>query len=160
MEFSHHAESWVLVSFILFVSLLIYLKVPKILMRLLDEHSFKVKGQLDEARKLREEAAAMLADYKKKQAEAEQQAADIVASAKAEAEQFVTDSRQKMAETLDRRTKQAMQKIAQAEAAATKDVRARATDLAIAAASNVMAAQKGNAKLITESIEAVKSKVN
>ena len=65
-----------------------------------------------------------------------------------------------MAETLDRRTKQAMQKIAQAEAAATKDVRARVTDLAIATAGNVMAAQKGNARLITESIEAVKSKAN
>ena len=160
MEFFHHAESWVLVSFLLFVGLLIYLKVPKILMRLLDEHSFKVKSQLDEARKLREEAAAMLADYKKKQADAEQQAADIIANAKTEAEQFAADSRQKMTETLERRTKQAMQKIAQAEAAATKDVRARITDLAIATAGNVIAAQKGNTRLITESIEAVKSNVN
>ena len=160
MEFFHHAESWVLVSFILFVGLLIYLKVPKILMRLLDEHSFKVKSQLDEARKLRDEAAQMLASYKKKQADAEQQAVDIMASAKTEAEQFAADSRQKMAETLDRRTKQAMQKIAQAEATAVKEVRARVTDLAIATAGNVMAAQKGNARLITESIEAVKSKAN
>ena len=160
MEFFHHAESWVLVSFLLFVGLLIYLKVPKIFVRLLDEHSFKVKSQLDEARKLREEAAAMLADYKKKQADAEQQAADIIASAKTEAEQFAADSRQKMTETLDRRTKQAMQKIAQAEAAATKDVRARVTDLAIAAASNLIAGQKSNPKLIEESIAAVKSKMN
>ena len=160
MEFFHHAESWVLVSFLLFVGLFIYLKVPKIFVRLLDEHSFKVKSQLDEARKLREEAAAMLADYKKKQADAEQQAADIIASAKTEAEQFAADSRQKMTETLDRRTKQAMQKIAQAEAAATKDVRARVTDLAIAAASNLIAGQKSNPKLIEESIAAVKSKMN
>ena len=160
MEFFHHAESWVLVSFILFVALLIYLKVPKILMRLLDEHSFKVKSQLDEARKLRDEAAEMLADYKKKQADAELQAADILAGAHADAAQFAVDSRQKMAETLDRRTKQAMQKIAQAEAAATKEVRARAADLAIAAASKILAGQKGNAKLIAESIAAVKFKVN
>lgn len=160
MEFFHHAESWVLVSFLLFVGLLIYLKVPKIFVRLLDEHSFKVKSQLDEARKLRKEAAAMLADYKMKQADAEQQAVDIIASAKTEADQFAADSRQKMAETLERRTKQAMQKIAQAEAAATKDVHARVTDLAIFAASTLLAAQKGNANLIAESIAAVKSKTN
>ena len=160
MEFFQHAESWVLVSFILFVALLVYLKVPKILMRLLDEHSFKVKSQLDEARKLRDDAAAMLADYKHKQADAEKQAADILENAKAEAVQLAEASRQKMVETLDRLTKQAMQKISQAEASATKDVRARATDLAIAAAGNVMAAQKGNAKLIAESIAAVKSKTN
>ncbi len=160
MEFFRHAESWVLVSFILFVGLLIYLKVPKILMRLLDEHSFKVKSQLNEASKLRDEAAAMLADYKKKQADAERHAAEILANAHADAAQFAVDSRQKMTETLERRTKQALQKIAQAEAAATKDVRNRATDLAIAAASTLLSAQKGNTKLIAESIAAVKSKAN
>ena len=160
MEFFGHAESWVLVSFLLFVGLLIYLKVPKILMRLLDEHSFRVSMQLTEARKLRDEAAAMLADYKKKQADAELQAADILASARADAEQFAIDSRQKMTETLDRRTKQAMQKIAQAEVTATKEVRARAADLAIAAAANLIAGQKSNPKLIAESIAAVKSKMN
>jgi F-type H+-transporting ATPase subunit b len=160
MEFFGHAESWVLVSFLLFICLLVYLKVPKILLRLLDEHSFRVSMQLTEARKLRDEAAAMLADYKKKQADAELQAADIMAGAKADAEQFAIDSRQKMTETLDRRTKQAMQKIAQAEATATKEVRARATDLAIAAASNLIAVQKSNPKLIAESIAAVKTKMN
>ena len=160
MEFFHHAESWVLVSFILFVALLIYLEVPKILLRLLDEHSFRVSMQLTEARKLRDEAATMLADYKKKQADAELQAADILASAKADAEQFAIDSRQKMAETLDRRAKQAMQKIAQTEATAVKEVRARAADLAITAAGNLIASQKSNPKLIAESIAAVKSKMN
>ena len=160
MEFFGHAESWVLVSFLLFVALLIYLKVPKIVLRLLDEHSFRVSMQLTEARKLRDEAAAMLADYKKKQADAELMAAEILASAKADAEQFAISSSQKMAETLDRRTKQAMQKIAQAEATATKEVRARATDLAITAAGNLIAGQKSNPKLIAESIAAVKSKMN
>ena len=160
MEFFHHAESWVLVSFILFVALLIYLRVPKILLRFLDEHSFRVSMQLTEARKLRDEAAAMLADYKKKQADAELLVADILAGAKSDAEQFAIDSRQKMTETLERRTKQAMQKIAQAEVAATKEVRARAADLAIAAAGNLIAGQKSNPKLIEESIAAVKSKMN
>ena len=160
MEFFGHAESWVLVSFLLFVGLLIYLKVPKILMRLLDEHSFKVQSQLDEARKLREEAAAMLADYKKKQRDAEGQAADILANAKAEAAQFAVDARLKMTETLDRRTKQAEQKIAQAQEAAIKEVRGRAADLAIAAAGNFIAGQKSNPKLIAESIAAVKNKAN
>ena len=160
MEFFHHAESWVLVSFLLFTGLLIYLKVPKILGRLLDEHSFKVTSELDEARKLRFEAEALLAEYKNKQADAEKQAADIIASARADAAQFAVDSRQKLTETIARRTKQAEQKIAQAEAAATKEVRAFATDLAVNAATKLIAEQKSGGKLIAESIAAVKARLN
>lgn len=163
MEFFHHAESWVLVSFLLFVGLLIYLKVPKIVGRVLDEHSFQVKSQLDEARKLRDEAALLLANYKKKQVDAEKQAADIIAGAKADAEQFAVDARQKMAETLDRRTKQAEQKIARAEATAMAEVKARAAELATTAASQILgdiAKGQVGSQLITESIAAVKSRLN
>jgi F-type H+-transporting ATPase subunit b len=163
MEFFRHAESWVLVSFILFVALLIYLKVPKMIGRLLDEHSFKVKHELDEARKLREDAEALLAEYKQKRVDAEKQAAEIVASAKADAAQFATDSRKKLAETMDRRAKQAEQKIARAEAAAVGEVRARATELATAAAAQLLgdaAKGKTGASLIADSIAAVKSRLN
>ena len=163
MEFFHHAESWVLVSFLLFVGLLIYLKVPKIVGRVLDEHSFKVSSQLDEARKLRDEAAQLLADYKKKQSDAEKQAADIISSAKADAEQYAVDARQKMSETLDRRTQQAEQKIARAEATAMAEVKARAAELATTAAAQILgdvAKGKAGAGLIAQSIAAVKSRLN
>ena len=65
MEFFGHAESWVLVSFILFIALLVYLKVPAMLGKMLDARAAKIAHELDSARKLRQDAEALLAEYKK-----------------------------------------------------------------------------------------------
>jgi F-type H+-transporting ATPase subunit b len=159
----HQAETWVAVAFVLFVALGLYLKVPAMLAKMLDERADKVSKELAEARKLREEAQALLAEYQKKRAEAEKDAANIVAQAKVEAEYYGVETRKKLAETIERRTKQAAQKIAQAEAAAIKEVRTTATEAAIAAASKLVGeAVQGAAggKLIDESIAAVKSRLN
>ena len=163
MEFLREPESWVAVSFVLFAGLLVYLKVPAMLARMLDERSAKIAGELAEARKLREEAQALLASYQKKRAEAEKDAADIIDQARKEAEAYTAEARRKLAETLERRTRQAEQKIAQAEAAAIKEVRTVATDIAIAAASQLAGEAVKGAKgdgLIAESIAAVKSRLN
>ena len=156
-------ETWVAVAFLLFVGLGLYLKVPAMLAKMLDERADKISKELAEARKLREEAQALLAEYQKKRAEAEKDAANIVAQAKVEAEAYSVETRKKLAETIERRTKQAAQKIAQAEAAAIKEVRTTATEAAIAAASKLVGeAVQGAAggKLIDESIAAVKSRLN
>lgn len=163
MEFFHHAESWVLVSFILFLALLAYLKVPAMLGKSLDDRSAKIAKELDDARKLREEAAALLAEYKAKGAAAEKEAAGILASAKADAAAYMTEQSKKLEDTLTRRTAQAEQKIAQAEAAAIKDVRQAAAELAIAAATSVLrdtSTGKTGEALIAQSIVAVKSRLN
>ena len=125
----HEAETWVAVAFVLFVGLGVYLKVPAMLAKMLDERADKISKELAEARKLREEAQALLTEYQKKRAEAEKDAANIVAQAKLEAESYSVETRKKLAETIERRTKQAAQKIAQAEAAAIKEVRTTATVL-------------------------------
>ena len=130
--------TWVAVSFVLFIGLGVYLKVPAMLAKMLDERADKISKELAEARKLREEAQALLAEYQKKRSEAEKDAANIVAQAKVEAESYSVETRQKLAETIERRTKQAAQKIAQAEAAAIKEVRTTATEAAIAAASKLV----------------------
>jgi F-type H+-transporting ATPase subunit b len=156
-------ETWVAVAFVLFVGLGIYLKVPAMLAKMLDERADKIGKELAEAKKLREEAQALLAEYQKKRAEAEKDAANIVAQAKIEAEVYSVETRKKLAETIERRTKQAAQKIAQAEAAAIKEVRTTATEAAIAAASRLVGeAVQGakGAKLIDDSIAAVKSRLN
>jgi F-type H+-transporting ATPase subunit b len=163
MEFFHKAESWVLVSFLLFVALLIYLKVPAMLAKMLDERAAKISKDLDEARKLREEAQALLDSYKKKRVEAETEAANIISQAKVQAEDYAVESRRKLDESLTRRTKQAEQKIAQAEAAAMKDVRTIATNIAIAAATKLTATSltaPKKAKLVEDSIAAVKARLN
>ena len=159
----HEAETWVAVAFVLFVGLCIYLKVPAMLAKMLDERADKISKELAEARKLREEAQALLAEYQKKRAEAEKDAANIVAQAKLEAESYSVETRKKLAETIERRTKQAAQKIAQAEATAIKEVRTTATEAAIAAASKLVGEAVQGAKgvkLIDESIAAVKNRLN
>ena len=163
MEFFGKPESWVLVAFILFVALMIYLKVPAMVAKLLDERSAKIAKDLDEAASLRREAMKLLESYKQKQVEAEKDAANIVAQAKLDAEEYAKEARRKLAEILERRTKQAEQKIAQAEASAIKEVRNAAADLAISAASHLVADTARGARgagLITESIEAVKTRLN
>lgn len=156
-------ETWVLVAFLLFIALLIYLKVPAKVAQMLDERSARIAKELAEAKKLREEAQALLDEYKKKRAQAEKDAEDIVALARKEAEALAHETRAKLTETLERRTKQAEQKIAQAEQQAVKDVRTAATDVAVSAATELLAAASEGAKgaqLIEESIAAVKSRLN
>ncbi|MFZ5676827.1 MAG: ATP F0F1 synthase subunit B [Pseudomonadota bacterium] len=156
-------ETWVLVAFLLFIALLIYLKVPAKVAQMLDERSARIAKELAEAKKLREEAQALLEEYKRKRAQAEKDAEDIVALARKEAEALAHETRAKLAETLERRTRQAEQKIAQAEQQAVKDVRTAATDVAVNAASELLAAASAGAKgaqLIEESIAAVKSRLN
>jgi F-type H+-transporting ATPase subunit b len=163
MEFFHKAESWVLVAFLLFIALLVYLKVPAMLAKMLDDRAAKISSELAEARKLREEAQALLASYQGKRTEAEAEAAAIVANAKADAAAYAEEARKKLADSIERRTRQAEEKIARAEAAAIKDVRDRVTDIAIAAASSMLgekARGKGGDDLIAESISAVKSRLN
>ncbi|MGQ0484442.1 MAG: F0F1 ATP synthase subunit B family protein [Hyphomicrobiales bacterium] len=163
MEFFREPESWVAISFLLFVGLLVYLKVPAMLARMLDERSAKIARELAEARKLREEAQSLLASYQKKRVEAEKDAADIIDQARKEAEAYSAEAGRKLAETLERRTRQAEQKIAQAEAQAIKEVRTVATDIAVAAAGRLLGeAVKGGKGdgLIAESIAAVKRRPN
>lgn len=159
----HEAETWVAIAFVLFVALAVYLKVPGMVAKMLDERADKIGRELAEAKKLREEAQALLAEYQKKRVEAEKDAANIIAQAKVEAESYSVETRKKLAETIERRTKQAAQKIAQAEAAAVKEVRTVATEAAIAAASKLVGeAVQGTkgVKLVDESIAAVKSRLN
>jgi F-type H+-transporting ATPase subunit b len=157
------AEFWVLVSFLIFVGLIVYLKVPAMVASALDQRAARIARELEEARKLRKEAQALLAEYEGKRKEASKLADDIVAQAKREAEAQAEDARRKLAEMVERRSKLAEQKIAQAEAQAVKEVRGAAADLAIAAASRIIAAQtKGPeaSRLIDQSISQIKTKLH
>ena len=148
------------VALVIFLGIVFWAGAHKKAGAALDNRAALIEKELADARKLREDAEKLLADYKQKKLDAQKEAADIIASAQSQAKEFAADAAKKLSETIVRRSKQAETKIAQAEAAAVKDVRSKATDLAIAAASNLLASQKGNAKLIAESIDAVKSKPN
>jgi F-type H+-transporting ATPase subunit b len=150
------AEFWVAVAFVLFICVLGYFGVHKLILSSVDQRRDRIKADLDEARRLKEEAQALLAEYQHKQSEAEQEAAAIVAGAKTEAERMVMEAAAKTEEFVARRTKMAETKIAQAEAQAVADVRAAAADAAVAAAEKVLAVTvKGEIadKLVAKGIE-------
>ena len=125
-------EFWVAVAFVIFVAGLGYLGVHRMIAKSLDDRSDRIKAELDEARKLKDEAAKLLADYQRKRQEAEGEAQEIIAGAKAEAERLATEAKAKIEEFVARRTKMAETKIAQAEAQAAADVRSAAAEAAVA----------------------------
>lgn len=157
------AELWVLVAFIIFMAIIVYVGVPGKILGGLDSRSNKIKAELDEAKALREEAASVLADYRRKREEAEQEAKAIVATAKKDAENYAADAKAKAEEFVARRTKAAEQKIALAESQAVAEVRAAAADAAVSAAERVLGAQaKGELgeQLFKTGLSEVRSKLN
>ncbi len=156
-------ETWVALAFVLFVGGLGYIGVHRMLAKSLDERAARIKAELDEARKLKDEAAALLAEYQRKRQEAEGEAQAIVADAKAEAERLAADAKAKSEDFVTRRTKMAETKIAQAEAQAAADVRAAAADAAVAAAEKILTAEtrgKRAGDLLAKGIEDVRKNLN
>jgi F-type H+-transporting ATPase subunit b len=131
-------EFWVAVAFVILMGVFAYLGVHRTVLKTLDHRSERIKAELDDARRLKEEAAKLLAEYKARRASAEREAQDIIASAKAEAERIAAEAKTKMEDFVARRTKTAEGKIALAEAQALADVRAAAADAAVTAASSIL----------------------
>ena len=156
-------EFWVLVSFVLFIGLIVYLKVPGKVTAMLDERAERISRELDEARKLREEAQELLADYERKRRDADKEAEAIIAQTREEAEAFAVETRQKLVEMVERRGNMAEEKIAQAEAQAVKEVRAAAAELAIAAATRIISDEVQGARadqLVAASIADLKDRLH
>lgn len=143
------AETWVAIAFVLFVGMLGYLGVHRMITKSLDDRAVRIKAELDEARKLKDDAAQLLAEYRRKRGEAESEAQEIIAGAKAEAERLAAEAKVKVEEFVARRTKMAETKIAQAEAQAAADVRSAAAEAAVAAAAKVLT-QEAKGKLASE----------
>jgi len=133
-------EFWVLVAAVIFVAA-VWKPVRKSLIGSLDERAARIRGELDEAGKLREDAEQLLAQYQQKQREAAAEAEAIVAHAREEAERIAAQSARDLEQALVRRQRLAEERIAQAETKALDEIRAVAIDVAIGAAREVVAAQ-------------------
>ena len=157
------AEFWVAVSFVGFLAILVYYKIPALVAKALDDRAAAIRKELDEARRLREEAQSLLNDYQKKHRNAGREAEAITEQARRDAEAYAKETRAALAETLERRTRQAEEKIARAEAQAVDDVRAAAVDTALAAAERILrekAAGAAGAALVDEGIRNLKGRLN
>jgi F-type H+-transporting ATPase subunit b len=156
-------ETWVAIAFIILMGIFAYMGVHRTVLTTLDHRADRIKAELDDARRLKDEAAKVLEDYKARRASAEREAQEIVAGARAEAERIASEAKAKMEDFVARRTKTAENKIAQAEAQALADVRAAAADAAIAAASTILSQSvKGEVAddLLTKGIQDVRQKLN
>ena len=153
----------VLLGLIVFIGILVYFKVPSLIGGMLDKRAEGIKSELEEARKLREEAQTLLASYERKQKDVQEQADRIVSSAKAEAKAAGKQARIDLEKSVARRLAAAEDQIASAEAAAVKEVRDQAAMVAVAAAREVIAKQmtatEGN-KLIDDAIAQVEAKLH
>lgn len=157
------ATWWAFIALIIFIGVIAYFKVPAMIGKALDDRADKISGQLEEARRLREEAQELLAEYMRKRSEAEKEAEEIVDAAKREAAAFSAEAKQKTEDYVKRRTAMAEQKIAQAEAEAVNQVRASAVDVAVAAAEQLLGTKVTSAKandLFKASIAEIKTRMN
>lgn len=157
------ANFWVLVSFVVFVGLVFYFGVPGMILSALDKRSDEIAKELEEARKLREEAQQVLASYQRKQRDAEKEAEAIVEQAQTESERLAAETMENLDQQVERRTQLAEEKIGQAEAQALQEVRAVAADVAVAAARKIIEEKLDEgraAQLIDKSIAEVKDKLH
>jgi F-type H+-transporting ATPase subunit b len=156
-------EFWVAVAFVILMGVFAYFGIHRTVLKALDHRSERIKAELDDARRLKDEAAKLLAEYKARHARAEGEAEEIIALARAEAERIAAEARTKMEDFVARRTKTAEGKIALAEAQALADVRAAAANAAVAAASTILSQSvKGEVAddLLAKGIAEVRAKLN
>jgi F-type H+-transporting ATPase subunit b len=156
-------EFWVAVGFVILMGVFVYIGVHRTVLTALDHRSQRIKTELDDARRLKEDAAKLLAEYKARHATAEREAQDIITQAKAEAERIAAEAKSKMEDFVARRTKTAESKIALAEAQAIADVRSAAANAAVAAASTILSQSvKGDVadNLLAQGIAEVRAKLN
>jgi F-type H+-transporting ATPase subunit b len=153
---------WVGLAFVLVVGFL-----AKPIMRSvsgsLDGRADKIRAQIEEARKLREEAQALLAEYQRKQRDALSEAEHIVAQAKDEAIRMKAQAEKDLEHTIERRKAQALERIAQSEAQAIASVRNTAVDVAIAAAEKLITDQMNGDRqnaLVDQSIKDLTGRLN
>lgn len=157
------ATFFAFVGLVIFLVLMVYIKVPGMIAKSLDARADQIRNDLSEAKRLREEAQQLLAEYQRKRKEAEADAARIVAAAQREAELLATEAKAKTEEFVARRNALSEQKIAQAEADAVTAVRSAAVDLAIAAAEKVLASRADaqvQSELFNQALGDVKTRLN
>src|SRR3954447_18275695 len=156
-------EFWVAVAFVILMGVFAWFGVHRTVLTALDHRAQRIKAELDDARRLKDEAAKLLAGYQGRRASAEREAQDIITNARGEAERIAAEARTRMEDFVVRRTKTAENKIAMAEAQALADVRAAAGEAAVTAASTVLSQSvKGSVAddLLAKGIAEVRQKLN
>jgi F-type H+-transporting ATPase subunit b len=146
MDLFTDAHFWVGAAFVVFLAILVLAGVHKFAWKALGEAGEKVRAQLDEANRLREEAQALLARIQSEREQSEKHAAEILANAEEQAKRMQVEAQERLAEQIERRGQLAERRIATAEAQAAAEVKAAAGELAAQMAEQVLTARIAGAK--------------
>lgn len=163
MEFLAEPELWIALAMLVIVGIAVRAKVPSMIGKTLDDRAATIAAELETAKRLRAEAEALLAQYRKKAGEVEKEAEAILTAARADAEAFAAESRAQLKLQIERRGAAAQSKIAQAEAAAMNEIRIAAANAAAAAAEKLIVErldEKRSAALISDSLQNLSAKLN
>lgn len=133
-------ELWLLIALFVLIAI-IYKPLTRTIFGALDGHTAKVRAELDEAKRLREEAQSLLAEHQRRLAAGEDQAQAIVEHARAEVDRQTKRHQVELEASLQRRTEQAMDRIAREEARALQEVRTQAATLTIRTTERLLADQ-------------------
>lgn len=162
MDILQSTDFWVLLGFVIFVAL-VYKKVAGVVTEKLDERAESIRKQIEEARTLREEAQAMLAQYQRQQRDAEKTAADLVSDAKRQADELLKQAQADAEAAAERQKSIAEARIQQMEAQAVAEVRAVAAEVAVQATRSVIEEHLDGDKasaILASSIEKLPSRLN
>lgn len=140
MAFLYDTYIVVAISFVLFFAILWRYNVHGFILSALDARAERIRSELEDAKRLREEAQTLLAGFERRHKEVEGLAADIVTRAKQDAVVASEEAKKELARSIDRRLRAATDQIAAAENAAMRDVKDRAVAVAVAAATDVIRA--------------------
>ena len=159
MDFFYQPSSWVFIAFIIFISISIYLKVPNMVTKLLDEQINKIKNDLDDARKLKEDANSLLAEYERKIESANKEAENIINQAKKNSKVYEENSNKNIEEFISRSEKQSIEKIQQAQKSAINKINEEIINKSVEAAEKIISRNmndQNNNKLFESSVNQIK----
>lgn len=156
------ASFWVAVAFVAFVGILVRFAYGRIA-GALDARAARIENEIEEAKRLREEARQLLAGYQRRHRDAVKEAEEIVEQAKADAERMAAQAAADLEAEIRRRTELAHAKIARAEAQVIEDVRDMAVDAAVRAAGRLVRERLGEeqaGKIVDDAISELDRKVH
>ena len=125
------ATFWVMVSFFLFIGLLIYFQIPQKIKNTLEENISSIKNQIDEANKLKEDAKNILTENEKKISNSKAEVKQMISKASEEAEKNVIKTNQEFHNLMEARKKNAEERIKQLKSQALKDIKNASVKVAI-----------------------------
>ena len=141
------ATFWVMISFFLFVGLLIYFQIPQKIKIALEENILNIKSQIDEANKLKEDAKNILTEHEKKISNSKAEVKSMINMASEQAEKNIIKTNQDFHNLMENRKRNTEERIKQLKNQALKDIKNTSVKIAIESVENLLKNSLDKSKL-------------